>query len=49
MRPEAHAVPGDTLVAYETGKVAYVSGLRTTDLLGLTDARARLEAQRVAD
>jgi hypothetical protein len=37
-----HAAPGDTLVAYEIGKVAYVSGLRTTDLLGLTDPLARV-------
>jgi hypothetical protein len=37
-----HAAAGDTLVAYEVGKVAYVSGLRTTDLLGLTDPLARV-------
>lgn len=38
---KAHAKPVSTLVAYEIGKVAYVSDLRTTDLLGLTDPRAR--------
>jgi hypothetical protein len=37
-----HSQPTDTLVAYEIGKIAYVSGLATTDLLGLTEPRARI-------
>jgi hypothetical protein len=36
-----HAAPSDTIVAYEVGTIAYLSGLRTIDLLGLTDPRAR--------
>ncbi|HEY7253387.1 MAG TPA: hypothetical protein VIG37_23015 [Methylomirabilota bacterium] len=41
-----HAAPGDTVVAFEVGSVAYVSGLRTIDLLGLTDPAARLHLQK---
>jgi len=37
-----HAAPGDNVVAFEIGAVAYVSGLRTIDLLGLTDPAARV-------
>jgi len=36
-----HAAPGDTVVAFEVGAIAYLSGLRTVDLLGLTDPAAR--------
>lgn len=36
-----HARKTDTLVAFETGTVAYVSGLKTVDLLGLTEPSAR--------
>lgn len=35
-----HAQPDQTVVAYETGTIAYVSKLRTIDLLGLTEPRA---------
>jgi hypothetical protein len=41
-----HAQPEDTVVAYESGAVAYLSGLRTTDLLGLTEPRARPHLRR---
>jgi arabinofuranosyltransferase len=37
-----HATPGDTVVAYEIGALAYLSGLRTIDLLGLTDPDTRV-------
>ena len=37
-----HAQPADTVVAYEVGTIAYVSGLRTIDLLGLTNPEARI-------
>jgi hypothetical protein len=37
-----HAAPGDTVVAYEVGTIAYLSGLRTIDLLGLTNPEARM-------
>ena len=37
-----HAQPGDSVVAYEVGTIAYVSGLRTIDLLGLTNPEARI-------
>ena len=36
-----HAPPGSTLAAYEIGMVSYASGLRTIDLLGLTEPAAR--------
>ena len=36
----ANAHPGDTVVAYEVGTVAYLSELRTIDLLGLTEPEA---------
>jgi hypothetical protein len=36
-----HAARGDTIVAYEIGTIAHLSGLRTVDLLGLTDPGAR--------
>jgi hypothetical protein len=35
-----HAHPGQTVVAYEIGTIAYVSELRTIDLLGLTEPQA---------
>lgn len=38
---KAHAKPAATLAAYEVGKIAYASDLVTTDLLGLTEPRAR--------
>lgn len=41
----AHAAPGDTVVAFEVGTIAYRSGLRTVDLLGLTDPDARRHLQ----
>jgi MFS family permease len=37
-----HAAPGDSVVAYEVGTIAYLSGLRTIDLLGLTNPEARI-------
>ena len=37
-----HAARGNTIVAYEVGTIAYLSGLRTIDLLGLTDPGARV-------
>jgi arabinofuranosyltransferase len=40
-----HAAPGDTVVAFEVGAVAYRSGLKTIDLLGLTDPAARVHLQ----
>jgi hypothetical protein len=43
-----HAAPGQTIAAYEVGAVAYLSGLRTVDLLGLTEPRA-LPHLRTAD
>jgi len=36
-----HAAAGDTVVAYEVGTIAYLSGLRTVDLLGLTEPAVR--------
>lgn len=38
---KAHADPASTLVAYEIGKVGFASDLRTIDLLGLTEPRAK--------
>ena len=35
-----NATPDQTLVAYEVGSAAYLSGLTTIDVLGLTDPRA---------
>ncbi len=40
-----HAAPGDTVVAFEVGMLAYRTGLRTVDLLGLTDPDARRHLQ----
>jgi hypothetical protein len=37
-----HGAPGDAVVAYEVGTIAYLSGLRTIDLLGLTDPGAQM-------
>lgn len=36
-----HAREGDTLAAYEIGQVAYFSGLKTIDILGLTEPDGR--------
>jgi hypothetical protein len=41
-----HALPGETVVAFEVGAVAYLSRLETIDLLGLTDPAARVYLQR---
>jgi hypothetical protein len=41
-----HAQPGQTVAAYETGTVAYLSDLTTIDILGLTEPRALPFVQR---
>ena len=42
----AHRVPGDSVVAFEIGTVAYFSDMPTIDILGLTEPRAWSHLQK---
>ncbi len=42
----AHRVPGDSVVAFEIGTIAYFSDMPTIDILGLTEPRAWSHLQK---